>query len=159
MKELIKELRSLSLSLFTPDAFAVNKAADELEQLTSGDVDLPEPAMDAPVHAPPASGERAALIADLRLNHEFCPKEVILSAADMLAADALEIADCKRINHMERDRAHRLITEIEALKAQQVAVPQTMMVSTAPSYEFANGWNACIANMLAAPQPQQGDSK
>jgi len=32
--------------------------------------------------------ERDELIDDLRLNHEYCPKDVILKAADMLAADA-----------------------------------------------------------------------
>jgi hypothetical protein len=37
--------------------------------------------------APPPAGERAELIADLRLNHEYCPKEVILEAADMLESD------------------------------------------------------------------------
>jgi len=29
---------------------------------------------------------------------------------------ANELDDCRRINHMERDRAHRLIAEIDALK-------------------------------------------
>ena len=60
----------------------------------------------APVYAhpaPPLAGERAELIADLRLNHEYCPKEVILEAADMLEADV------SLIN--------------EGNKAQQVAVP------------------------------------
>ena len=33
---------------------------------------------------------RTELIADLRLNHEYCPKEVILLAADMLEADGAE---------------------------------------------------------------------
>jgi hypothetical protein len=51
------------------------------------------------------AGERAELIADLRLNHEYCPKEVILEAADMLEADV------SLIN--------------EGNKAQQVAVPMT----------------------------------
>ena len=32
--------------------------------------------------------KRAELIADLRLNHEYCPKESILKAADMLESDA-----------------------------------------------------------------------
>jgi len=32
---------------------------------------------------------RTELIADLRLNHEYCPKEVILQAADMLEALSL----------------------------------------------------------------------
>ena len=31
----------------------------------------------------------------------------------------------------------------------QWAVPATMKVSTAPSYEFANGWNACVATIEA----------
>jgi hypothetical protein len=31
----------------------------------------------------------------------------------------------------------------------QWAVPDTMKVSTAPSYEFANGWNACVAAIKA----------
>lgn len=54
---------------------------------------------------PPPAGERAELIADLRLNHEYCPKEVILEAADMLEADV------SLIN--------------EGNKAQQVAAPMT----------------------------------
>lgn len=50
----------------------------------------------APVYAHPAptpAGKRAELIADLRLNHECCPKEVILEAADMLEADAQAVPD------------------------------------------------------------------
>lgn len=35
---------------------------------------------------PASSTTRTDLIADLRLNHEYCPKEVILLAADMLEA-------------------------------------------------------------------------
>ena len=35
-------------------------------------------------------------------------------------------------------------------EAQQVAVPESMVVSTAPSYEFANGWNAYRSAMLTA---------
>ncbi len=66
--------------------------------------------------APPATGERADLIADLRLNHEYCPKEVILFAADMLEADAQEIAATER--QVEADVS--LINE--GNKAQQVAV-------------------------------------
>lgn len=36
---------------------------------------------------PASAMTRSELIADLRLNHEYCPKEVILLAADMLEAD------------------------------------------------------------------------
>ena len=39
----------------------------------------------------------AGLIADLRMNHEYCPKDVILQAADALesiaAAQAVPVAD------------------------------------------------------------------
>jgi len=41
-----------------------------------------------------------------------------------------------------------------------VTVPKTMTVSTAPSYEFANGWNECVATMLAAPpHPPQAEAQ
>ena len=44
---------------------------------------------------PASSMTRTELIADLRLNHEYCPKEVILRAADMLDAGGRYVAiDC-----------------------------------------------------------------
>jgi len=40
--------------------------------------------------------EIQALIEDLRLNHEFCPKEVILQAADVIEALLKERNDAIR---------------------------------------------------------------
>lgn len=69
--------------------------------------------------APPPAGERAELIADLRLNHEYCPKEVILEAADMLEADAQELEATERQVEILSDDLSK------CSKAQQVAVPMT----------------------------------
>lgn len=74
----------------------------------------------APVYAhpaPPLAGERAELIADLRLNHEYCPKEVILEAADMLEADAQELQATERQVEILSDDLSK------CSKAQKVAVP------------------------------------
>ena len=89
--------------------------------------------------APPPAGERAELIADLRLNHEYLPKEVILFAADMLEADVSLINEGK--------------------KAQQVAVPDgwaLVPIEPTPAILDAmssSGWKtACYKAMLAAAQ-------
>ena len=47
-------------------------------------------------------------------------------------------------------REERPLFAHPAPPAQQVAVPESMVVSTAPSYEFANGWNAYRSAMLTA---------
>lgn len=60
--------------------------------------------------APPLAGERAELIADLRLNHEYCPKEVILEAADMLEADASQITKLESSLDFYRRRVELLQT-------------------------------------------------
>jgi hypothetical protein len=50
------------------------------------------------------------------------------------------------------------MAEIQRLKAQrQWAVPAYMKVSTASSYEFANGWNACVATIEAKFKERPGD--
>ena len=75
-----------------------------------------------PESEPVSTIERNTLIQDLRLNHEFCPKEVILQAADMLEADA-QCTRCKVVaddNNEHIQRAYRA----EAMLAQQVAAPQ-----------------------------------
>ena len=59
---------------------------------------------------PPLAGERAELIADLRLNHEYCPKEVILEAADMLEADASQITKLESSLDFYRRRVELLQT-------------------------------------------------
>jgi hypothetical protein len=76
----------------------------------------------APVYAHPAptpAGKRAELSADLRLNHEYCPKEVILEAADMLEADAQELEATERQVEILSDDLSK------CSKAHQVAVPMT----------------------------------
>jgi hypothetical protein len=65
--------------------------------------------------APTPAGKRAELIADLRLNHEYCPKEVILEAADMLEADAQELEATERQVEILSDDLSK------CSKAQQVA--------------------------------------
>jgi len=110
------------------------------------------------------SGDREALITSLRWwtgSDEVGPlaKKDLAKAIDMLAADAEELALYQGTLESRDRNISDVVKENIRLQAQQVAVPQTMMVSTAPSYEFANGWNACIANMLAAPQPPQADAQ
>jgi len=94
--------------------------------------------------------------------------ETVIKAADMLAADAQEV-DWKDMYFKQKREKEAMAAKYEKdigplakavpVEAQQVTVPQTMKVSTAPSYEFANGWNACVATMLAAaPQPPQVDA-
>lgn len=60
--------------------------------------------------------KRAELIADLRLNHEYCPKESILKAADMLEADGEAMSSTNL-------KLEKLIKIQYGPKAQQVAVP------------------------------------
>lgn len=77
-----------------------------------------------------ANEERAALIADLRMNHEYCPKEVILQAADLLAAAAREIEllhrtiesrdSDVRVRNAQVDALQAEIVELEADYADQV---------------------------------------
>ena len=88
------------------------------------------------------SGARAALIAKLR-DRTVLPRIPDREAmADMLEADGA-LADDLTIAYMAG-------VEAGQKQAQQVAVPESMVVSTAPSYEFANGWNAYRSAMLTA---------
>ena len=71
---------------------------------------------------PPATGERVKLIADLRLNHEYCPKEVILFAASMLESDAQpKQVTCQIYGHV----VGACVECSMETEAQQVAVPMT----------------------------------
>jgi len=72
--------------------------------------------------------KRAELIADLRLNHEYCPKESILKASDMLEADAQELT---RLRDLARDAANaatQLQKQVLLLRAQRVAVSDAAII-------------------------------
>jgi hypothetical protein len=67
--------------------------------------------------------EIKALIEDLRLNHEFCPKEVILQAADEL--EKMVEADDRKEEHRSQVRTHtpedtkKIVQVIEAIEAKR----------------------------------------
>jgi hypothetical protein len=52
---------------------------------------------------------------------------------------------CDHIDNLQ-DGEHKLYT---APIAEPLEFPEPMKVSTAPSYDFANGWNACLATINA----------
>jgi hypothetical protein len=56
--------------------------------------------------------EIKALIEDLRLNHEFCPKEVILQAADELERMQVRIEEAKMFYDSKLSRSD-LIAKID----------------------------------------------
>ena len=58
----------------------------------------------------------ADLIADLRLNHEYCPKKVIIQAADALEAAQAEIDMHMRVATNAIDHVVTLKAEIEKLR-------------------------------------------
>jgi hypothetical protein len=58
------------------------------------------------------------LIEDLRLNHEFCPKEVILEAADALEAQSKQIDNFCMDYRIKCDAETKVLyAQIEALQA------------------------------------------
>lgn len=83
----------------------------------------------------PATGERAELITKLRENHSkrfVISPSIFSKAADMLEADAQELAALHRNRHAREDVISGLKDEIEA---QQVAVPVPMS-----GYEISKWW-------------------
>ena len=58
------------------------------------------------------------LIEDLELNHEYCPKDVILQAAAELRRLHAEVEEQCRLNAMGQEREARLMAEVEQLKRQ-----------------------------------------
>ena len=83
----------------------------------------------------PATGERAELITKLRENHSkrfVISPSIFSKAADMLEADAQELAALHRNRHAREDVISGLKDEIEA---QQVAVPVPMSW-----YEISKWW-------------------
>lgn len=80
--------------------------------------------------------KRAELIADLRLNHEYCPKESILKAADMLESDAQpRQVTCKIYGHVV-GACVECNTHIEA---QQVVPAWTIAAERVPLSESLIG--------------------
>ena len=92
---------------------------------------------------------RDALIADLRLNHEYCPKEVMLQAADILEADAQQRSKphghcthpkCKDIfgaylEAMDRLAKYEPGATMHLNSAQQVAVPALTPLTPEQTHE------------------------
>ena len=133
-----------------------------------GAIHHPAPSLD-PVK--PVSAEREALIAELRRSARIAEGEdgwdwltpELTKAADMLAANEQEIEMLWASVNKKHSRLSELVNErdalqedIDALKAQQVAVPQ----DKAPDNSIVFGGPKARERLLrisTAPQPPQGE--
>ena len=64
-------------------------------------------------------GELKALIEDLRLNHEFCPKEIILQAADELERMQQGIETLHAMYEQVGRQTQHLMTLVERVVAEE----------------------------------------